>query len=292
MKRQGLLFSLGNKTLASTYNQLLQRSRALASDARAFAYWTQGQKGGRFTNLAALSCKVFIQNTIEGKHPEVTESSYFNLPTARYSKWKGSQGFSESQWMRTGKTRDAFIVRTGKVGKKSMGWVSVDPKALTPQIGFSGKQTGFVKVKDIVKWLEFGTVNMDAKPLVSSAIQRFVTLNFPGMVDSLRDSFYDWLKSNNAQSGGGSRESSGSLSDVTSSYTLKSNDSDVISSNPKADFSENKIKEVLSGGGFSTKEMDLKSSNKKENQMMYKALKGSGLSQEEIDRIMKGMEEL
>ena len=118
MKRKGLLFALGNKTLASTYNQLTERSRALASDARAFAYWTTGQKGGRFTNLAAMACKVFIQETIEGNHPEVTGSTYFTDATHRYSKWKSSGGMGEYAWLRTGKTKEAFEVRKGKIGEK------------------------------------------------------------------------------------------------------------------------------------------------------------------------------
>jgi len=291
-KRQGLLFALGNKTLGTTYNQLQERSRALASDARAFAYWTTGEKGGRFTNLAAIACKVFIQSAIDGKHPEVTGGTDFkSLTTNRYEKWKASQNYGSTPWKRTGQTSEAFEVRKGKIGKKTIAWVSVNPKALTPQIGFSGQQTGFVKAKDVIKWLEFGTVHMSARPMVSAAIQRFVALNFPGMVDSIRESFVDWIKANNMQSKS-SKESMGSMGSAMGSYSAKGSDESVANSNPKSDFSESQIKQVLSGGGMQTEEISTSRMNKNENNILLKSLRSSGLSSEEINRIMEGMKDL
>lgn len=294
-KKGSYFFELDDKQFGKTYAELVLMQRAIMSDARALAYWADGSGGGRFTPLAAAGAAAFVRAAIRGDHPELlTGEGYANSSAGsiRYQKWKEFIGGGNSPWTLTGATGESVIARKEMQGKKSMGVVTIDPNAETPQWSFSGKTTKWVKSKDVVKWLEFGTRNMPARPLIGKAIAKFISIQFPKMELEVQRALSAWGKFAIKNYKNPSMKQA-DLADFMSQASTGAGAEWVATRSTDRDFGEgsNEAVEILKTGGniVSRGQSVADREMAKAEKQMIADMKAAGVDPAEIQRIVEGM---
>jgi hypothetical protein len=286
-KASSVLISIDGVELARSYIKLQNAARGLAPIARGLAYWADGRGGGRFTPMVSAAAVSFIQDTIDGKHPELTNS--FQSLDDRYAKWKDNLYGSTSFWKRSGKVRDSFMVDVQKSGRRSMGVITIDPSATTPVLSYSpNKNYGEISAATVFKWLEFGTKKMAPRPLVGAAIRKFVSIHFPKMVNSVDRALSKWVKQVKGKAMG-PKQGVGDISNVVGQASIAPTTEALASASPEQDFSDDVIKDAFVSGAVSSGPSVYESELAQMDRELLKDLKAQGLDPAEIQRIMDGM---
>lgn len=191
------LLEISEKGLIDAYNQLVNVAGALEADARAYGYFANPNGTGEFARIAANALVAYIESAITGQRLDVVNSLGLPELSNTYSEWKASLGYSPNHWELTGTTAASFIARYESGGFVFM----VNPAAVIPRISFSGKQRGSIDATTLVNWLENGTVNQKARPLVSGSTFRFLGSNYQRMMAACNAALCDWIAANHKSTG-------------------------------------------------------------------------------------------
>ena len=298
-KKLGQLFEVDGISLGTMYESMKMVHEHLLKDKRAITHWTSS--GAGFSPSAARICKEYIQNAI--LTGEGYTDSGFPVMNERYLKMKGETRKGLTNWHNTGKLAGSFQVKSSRPSsavntRRAYAWLTLDPDAESPSVTMAGKKGAGVPVAEVFRWLEFGTSRMQARPLFSAALRKFVTINVPRMVNAVDVLIRRFIKENHnskarvqgsAVTGDASSTMSASSLGGTESSILKQ----VISADVNKDFAISDATRIKGSQGAEyslddkTSMGELKTEYNKENSKMLKELMRSGYTQAQAEEFMK-----
>lgn len=298
-KKLGQLFELEGACLGAMYESLKMVHGRLLKDKRAITHWTSSGSG--FSPSAARLCKEYIQKAIYTG--EGYNDSSFPVMNERYLKMKGETKRGLHNWHSTGSLASSFQVKSSRPSssvntRRAYAWLTLDPKGTSPVLGMSGKKGKGVPVADVFRWLEFGTSRMQARPLFSAALRKFVTVNVPKMVQAVDNAIRSWIKANHntksrVQGSAVTGDASSTMSQASLGTSSTSGLAKVISANTNKDFAVADATRIKGSQGAELSLDDqsslgeLKTASNKDNKDMLRDLIASGMSASEAATFMK-----
>lgn len=312
-KRLGNLFTIDGSSLGTFYDDMKVAHERLQMDQRAMVHFTKS--GAGFSPHAARLFKEEIQKAILSKS-QGKWTSGFPVMNQRYTKMKQEQGTLLNHWVSSGNVERAFVVKSKRprssVGRRSYAWLELDPSVQSPAVNLQGRIIKWVPVQDVFRWLEFGTTRMQARPLFSIVLRKFISRNVPKMISVVDDALRRWIKTNHnekARTHGTKVKaevtatmSEASLGRSASPVMRRSKDGSrrivrrVANANPENDFGDAAVKDLtrsrgedlaeLSSDDRRLREMGVAEA-RKEDASMRKSLIESGMSEAEADAFMR-----
>lgn len=228
---KNMLFSLDGKDFATSYGNLKNAQNFVEGTAKSMAYWSNSQGGGRFTNRVSKffvsKLKFWIMN------PEKLPGTNWGSVgySTRYGKWKQDKFGSVRHWHLVGHVKENIdVIYRGRHSQT----VGIRRDIMVPRINLSGKVYGFVRVAWYASLLEFGSKQMEPKPLFMPGMRYFVSTYFPKMTSVVEKAIYTAVNKYAGQLEM-KKHVKGDSSDFISAASLNSLNK-IASSNPEKDF--------------------------------------------------------